>query len=87
MKRAKVVVAALACSFLLCSVAQADPLPEGRAGTERGYRYVFDDDPLAAGAFGPNDTRIRVIPGAARQTLIRPRTSFVAELLVSVEKI
>lgn len=50
-----------------------------------GYGYEFDDDPLNAGGFGPNDATIRVRPRAARTTLIRPRTSFVPEMLKSVE--
>jgi hypothetical protein len=52
-----------------------------------GYGYTFDDDPLNAGGFGPNDATIRVRPRAARTTLIRPRTSFVPEMLKSVENI
>ena len=54
---------------------------------EEGYGYEFDDDPLNAGGFGPNDATIRVRPKAARTTLIRPRTSFVAEMLKSVENL
>lgn len=57
------------------------------AQEEEGYGYEFDDDPLNAGGFGPNDTTIRVRPKAARTTLIRPRTSFVPEMLKSVENI
>lgn len=52
-----------------------------------GYGYEFDDDPLNAGGFGPNDATIRVRPRAARSTLIRPRTSFVPEMLKSVENL
>jgi hypothetical protein len=52
-----------------------------------GYGYEFDDDPLAAGGFGPNDATIRVRPGPVRTTLIRPRTSFVPEMLKSVENL
>ncbi len=52
-----------------------------------GYGYEFDDDPLSAGGFGPNDAQIRVRPKAARTTLIRPRTSFVPEMLKSVENL
>lgn len=52
-----------------------------------GYGYEFEDDPLNAGGFGPNDATIRVRPRAARTTLIRPRTSFVTEMLKSVENI
>jgi hypothetical protein len=59
---------------------------ETKTGDE-GYGYTFDDDPLNAGGFGPNDATIRVRPRAARTTLIRPRTSFVPEMLKSVENI
>lgn len=57
------------------------------ADAEGGYGYEFSDDPLNAGGFGPNDATIRVRPTAARTTLIRPRTSFVPEMLKSVENI
>jgi hypothetical protein len=52
-----------------------------------GYGYTFEDDPLNAGGFGPNDATIKVRPRAAKTTLIRPRTSFVQEMLKSVENI
>jgi len=54
---------------------------------EDGYGYEFSDDPLNAGGFGPNDATIRVRPGPVRTTLIRPRTSFVPEMLKSVENL
>jgi len=67
-------------------------MAQGRASAkeskgDEGYGYTFDDDPLNAGGFGPNDATIRVRPRAARTTLIRPRTSFVPEMLKSVENI
>jgi hypothetical protein len=55
--------------------------------TKEGYGYEFGDDPLAAGGFSPNDATIRVRPGPIRSTLIRPRTSFVPEMLKSVENL
>ncbi len=55
--------------------------------TKEGYGYEFSDDPLAAGGFGPSDATIRVRPGPVRTTLIRPRTSFVPEMLKSVENL
>ncbi len=58
----------------------------GAAGGE-GYGYEFSDDPLSAGGFGPNDATIRVRPGPVRTTLFRPRTSFVPEMLKSVENL
>ena len=54
---------------------------------EGGYGYEFTDDPLNAGGLGPNDATIRARPGAGRSTLIRPRTSFVPEMLKSVENL
>ncbi len=63
----------------------------GAAGAGGGgngdYGYKFEDDPLSAGGFGPADATIRVRPGPVRTTLIRPRTSFVPEMLKSVENI
>lgn len=61
--------------------------PAGGGDSAEGYGYEFSDDPLNAGGFGPNDATIKVRPRAARTTLIRPRTSFVTEMLKSVENI
>jgi hypothetical protein len=58
-----------------------------RSDTTDGYGYEFSDDPLSAGGFGPNDATIRVRPGPVRTMLIRPRTSFVPEMLKSVENL
>jgi hypothetical protein len=66
----------------------SEALAQGKAGKkEEGYGYDFSDDPLNAGGFGPNDATIRVRPGPVRTTLIRPRTSFVPEMLKSVENL
>jgi hypothetical protein len=67
----------------------SEALAQGPAAKkkEEGYGYEFSDDPLAAGGFGPNDATIRVRPGPVRTTLIRPRTSFVPEMLKSVENL
>jgi hypothetical protein len=45
---------------------------------DEAYGYDFEDDPLAAGGFGPNDATIRVRPGPVRTTLIRPRPTSLA---------
>jgi len=80
----------VAAAFLLLaaeSYAQ-DAAPAAPASSGTGdYGYKFEDDPLAAGGFGPSDATIRVRPGPVRTTLIRPRTSFVPEMLKSVENI
>jgi hypothetical protein len=70
---------------LLTMVASAQDIQEQK--TDDGYGYSFDDDPLNAGGFGPNDATIRVRARAARTTLLRPRTSFVPEMLKSVENL
>jgi hypothetical protein len=77
-------VAIAAVSVLLIS---AEALAQGKGKKEDGYGYEFSDDPLNAGGFGPNDATIRVRPGPVRTTLIRPRTSFVPEMLKSVENL
>jgi hypothetical protein len=89
MKRAmKFVVAALVASsaMLIAGGAFAQDKPKAN-DTKEGYGYEFSDDPLSAGGFGPNDATIRVRPGPVRTTLIRPRTSFVPEMLKSVENL
>jgi hypothetical protein len=64
-----------------------EALAQGKTKKEEGYGYDFSDDPLNAGGFGPHDATIRVRPGPVRTTLIRPRTSFVPEMLKSVENL
>jgi hypothetical protein len=74
--------------MLVASVALAQTRPAaGGSKKDEGYGYEFSDDPLSAGGFGPNDATIRVRPGPVRTTLIRPRTSFVPEMLKSVENL
>ena len=78
----------LLASSAFAQAAKETPAPGGEAGgNAEGYGYEFDDDPLSAGGFGPNDATIKVRPKAARTTLIRPRTHFIPEMLKSVENI
>jgi hypothetical protein len=85
------VLATMAIGLLsVPSFAQDAPAATPAAGGSGGtgdYGYKFEDDPLSAGGFGPADATIRVRPGPVRTTLIRPRTSFVPEMLKSVENI
>ena len=94
MRQTKLGAMLVAGALLLVSsaaFAQGAPAAAGGAkaagGKEDGYGYEFGDDPLSAGGFGPNDATIRVRPGPVRTTLIRPRTSFVPEMLKSVENL
>jgi hypothetical protein len=75
--------------FMLAAGALAQDVKASEGGDKggEGYGYEFDDDPLSAGGFGPNDATIKVRPKAARTTLIRPRTHFIPEMLKSVENI
>ena len=92
--KAKRVVFGIGAMLLVTSSGYAQQPGGGGAGVKanggkegEGYGYEFSDDPLAAGGFGPNDATIRVRPGPVRTTLIRPRTSFVPEMLKSVENL
>lgn len=76
-----------ACTLLVASSVFAQDKGVATTDTKEGYGYNFTDDPLSAGGFGPNDATIRVRPGPVRTTLIRPRTSFVPEMLKSVENL
>jgi hypothetical protein len=77
----------LLASSAFAQAAKETPAGEAAGGNAEGYGYEFDDDPLSAGGFGPNDATIKVRPKAARTTLIRPRTHFIPEMLKSVENI
>ena len=90
MVRSKLALSVVAAGMTLLLAAPAfaqDAAAGGGKGDGDGYGYEFEDDPLNAGGFGPNDATIKVRPRAARTTLIRPRTSFVTEMLKSVENI
>jgi hypothetical protein len=101
MRQSKLFLGLVAAALLLSSTAlSSSAFAQGAApaaaaagggkaagGKDEGYGYEFSDDPLSAGGFGPNDATIRVRPGPVRTTLIRPRTSFVPEMLKSVENL
>ena len=78
---------ALVTSTSLSFAQEPSATSTGGGGGNGDYGYKFEDDPLSAGGFGPADATIRVRPGPVRTTLIRPRTSFVPEMLKSVENI
>ncbi len=80
-------VGATASLLLLALTATSFAQGAKESASGDGYGYEFDDDPLSAGGFGPNDSRIRVRRGAQRSTLIKPRTQFITELLKSVENL
>lgn len=87
MMRAHKIVVGLAVGALVALSAASSFAQVKGSDSKEGYGYEFSDDPLSAGGFGPNDATIRVRPGPVRTTLIRPRTSFVPEMLKSVENL
>jgi len=87
MRRMRVGLAGIAIGAAVLAASGLALAQDKEKGGGEGYGYEFDDDPLSAGGFGPNDATIRVRPRAARTTLIRPRTSFVPEMLKSVENL
>jgi hypothetical protein len=82
---------ALALVFWVAAVTSTARADEAGAKTKSqdgdGYGYRFDDDPLQAGGMSLTVPRILVAKHADRQTLIRPRTAFVMEMLKSVESL
>jgi hypothetical protein len=87
MKKLVLSVLVAGATLLVTSSVFAQDKQVQTTDTKEGYGYNFTDDPLSAGGFGPNDATIRVRPGPVRTTLIRPRTSFVPEMLKSVENL
>lgn len=81
MVRRTVVCLCVAISTLL--VASAAGAEEKKK--DQGYEYWFQDDPLKAAGSDGNLPLIKVRPAGTRQSLMRPRTAFVPELLKSVE--
>jgi hypothetical protein len=49
------------------------------------YLYKFVDDYMVGDTISSNTAILKVRPGPVRVTLIRPRASFVPEMLKSVE--
>lgn len=87
MKRSiRALLAGLMGSGVLLLAASAAAQSGGK-GDDQGYGYEFTDDPLAAGGINPNDATLKVRAGPVRTTLIRPRISFVPEMLKSVENL
>lgn len=84
---------AMVASSLVAGTAAAEDF-QSRAETQvvtdpsnRGYGYVFRDDPLNADGIGSTSASIVVRPRAGHALLIRPRMQFVTEMLKSVENL
>ncbi len=82
------------CGFLFAvalaassSTAAAEKPKEPRPARVDEYGYTFTDESLLAGATGVLGMPVTIRIPPLRVTLIRPRTSFVVELLKSVENL
>ena len=64
--------------------AKAAPAPAKEAKS-KDYGYTFEDDPLASNVQGTTGFVLKLRPPSARQLLLRPRVSFVPEMLKAVE--
>ena len=69
------------------ATASAEKPKDASPARADGYSYTFTDDALLAGATGILGVPIKSRGPGMRQTLIRPRTAFVVELLKSVENL
>lgn len=58
-----------------------------KTDSDNNYGYSFDDDPINAGGLGASDAVIKVRPRAYRVRLLTPRTSFITELIKTVEEL
>jgi len=84
---AKFILASTFVTILaLPSIALADDAVKAEQ-TEEGYGYIFHDDPMTGNANAAGAARIKVRPRGVRRTLIRPRTNFVPEMLLSIEQL
>ncbi len=59
--------------------------PAAKDAKSKDYGYTFEDDPLASNVQGTTGFVLKLRPPSARQILLRPRASFVPEMLKSVE--
>jgi hypothetical protein len=90
MKKISIVAVIASSLVLLAAPAMAEEKAPAKAAaktdtSEKGYGYAFEDDPLQSGVAGTTGFVLKVRPKGAREVLLRPRTSFVPEMLKSVE--
>lgn len=58
-----------------------------KAGGGDIEEMTFDDDKLLTSNLGPDQAKITTRGGPVRTILVRPRTSFVPEMLKSIESL
>ncbi|MBK8253870.1 MAG: hypothetical protein IPK82_14555 [Polyangiaceae bacterium] len=78
-------MASVFVSLLVAAPALADETTVKDAKSDKNYGYTFEDDPLQSGVAGTTGFVLKVRPKGFRTVLLRPRTTFVSEMLKSVE--
>ena len=81
----RIFAAASLAVFTVTAPALSQPYQATTRSSPGTYEVTFIDDPLDALDHGAYIARLRVRPGPARTLLLRPRASFVQEMLKSVE--
>jgi hypothetical protein len=66
-------------------VALAAPALAQKSAADEGYSYQMEEDFVDGGELGGTGPRLTIRGKQVRVLLIRPRTSFVAQLLKTVE--
>jgi hypothetical protein len=77
-------IATLGLSLSAFALASPSFAQTARAQADGSF-YEFDDDDMLGDTISSNTAILRIRPIAAKVSLIRPRASFVAEMLESVE--
>ncbi len=87
MRRSLVAIVVGAVGLLaLEGVASAQGKKKG-GGSGDIEEMTFDDDKLLTSNLGPDQAKITTRGGPVRTILVRPRTSFVPEMLKSIENL
>lgn len=81
------IASVVAAGFLLAPAVRAEPPAKDEGSDADHYEWHFDDDPLNAAGTNPYGEWLAMRRPAPRAMLIRPRTSFVWELLASIGKL
>lgn len=85
--RARTLVMALLTVAAFEGTAFAQAKPKKASGGGDVEEMTFEDDKLLTSNLGPDQAKITTRGGPVRTILVRPRTSFVPEMLKSIENL
>ncbi len=83
-RRSKIICGLGALPLLIATGANAEPTNEKSSG---GYSYIFESEFLDGDSLTGDGPLLKVRTGSGYIPLIRPRTSYVRELVKSVENL